>query len=533
MRFKLTPVAVSLCVFGLISTPVFSATQNLDKLAAQVAQLQQQIAVLQAQQGRAAHQNKKTTTKAITTAAPQKKTGTPPAMPGASAAIDDSDRTTRPISGVSNLPTSGTTYLPVDLDVPGQSFVSSGPYIGIPLQYSGSNLIINAPSVNQDVALLAVRKNIHKRLTALGVVEEDEHAHVLLSGTVEGQAMYKDIGGGPNSTDIDVTNATLDAYILGPSQWLSSLFSMSYDNSIGAQEGSLASNSRALNSRMFLNQAFITIGNFTKTAFYGTMGQVYVPFGTYANNMVSSPLTKIMARTKERAVTVGYQPQVDDAFYGSLYAFKGDTHAGATSRVNNGGINLGYHFTEGKYHGDIGGGWIGNIADSIGMQAVANNSTTFNGFGGTNGTGNERIAHRVPAYDARAIFALGDHIDLLAEYITASTSFNKNDMTMNNNGAKPQALDTQAAYTFMLFDRPTSVAIGYDMTKDALALELPYKRYSLVFNTSVWRDTLQSLEFRRDYNYGASNVATGSGISAPTASGKQDSAVTFQFDVYF
>ncbi|MEO8964301.1 MAG: hypothetical protein ABI370_06490, partial [Gammaproteobacteria bacterium] len=70
-------------------------------------------------------------------------------------------------------------------------------------------------------------------------------------------------------------------------------------------------------------------------------------------------------------------------------------------------------------------------------------------------------------------------------------------------------------------------------TKDALALELPYKRYSLVFNTSVWRDTLQSLEFRRDYNYGASNVATGSGISAPTASGKQDSAVTFQFDVYF
>lgn len=526
MRQRLKPLAISLCLLGVISTPALAATdKQVEMLAQQVTLLQKQVGQLQAQLNAQNHQT--------TSVRKHKKSAAQVATESRAATY--STPSEEPISGTTattNLPNSGLTYLPVDIDVPGQSFVSSGPYIGIPLQFSGSNLIINSPSVNQDVSLLKVRKNIHERLQAMGISEESDHSHILLSGIVEGQALYKDLGGKADSTDFDITNATLDTYILGP-EWISALMSFTHDNSAGTDSGSFASNSRALNSRVFINQAFFTIGNLSKTPFYGTFGQLYVPFGTYSSSMVTSPLTQGVARTKARALVLGYQPQVDNTAYAAGYIFKGDSHAGSTSRVNNGGVNLGYHFRQGVFSGDVGAGMIANLADSVGMQFVSNNSDEFNGFGGPGSTGNERIAHRVPAYDLRALLSVGDHIDLIAEYITASTHFNKNDLTMNNHGAKPQALNAEAAYTFNLFSRPTAFAVGYGMTKDALALELPAQRYSMVLNTSIWRNTLQSLEFRHDKNYGASNVATGSGVAGPQATGQPDNIVTAQFDVYF
>jgi hypothetical protein len=527
MRQRFTPLVTSLCLLGMVSAPVFAATDKsqMDKLAQQISQLQHQVTQLQAQLN-AGHR---------TSAHPKKSAASVASESRSTPTITNFEQGEDQTGGTAttNLPTSGLTYLPVDVDVPGQSFVSSGPYIGIPLQFSGSNLIINSPTVNNDLALLKIRKNIHQRLQSLGVIEDSDHAHVLLSGVVEGQALYQNIGGGSDSTGINLSNATLDTYILGPSQWLSGLMSFTYDSNSGPSEGSLDNNSTVLNSRVYLTQGFITIGNLTKTSVYGTFGQFYVPFGTYSTNMVTDPLTKSMARTKARAISVGYQPQIDDSFYGAAYIFPGDTHAGATSRVNNGGINLGYHFLASKVNGDIGGGVIANIADSIGMQFVSNSATTFNGFGGINGTGNERIAHRVPAYDIRGLISIGQHIDLLAEYITASTSFNSGDLTMNNQGAKPQALNAEAAYTFDAFARPSSIAVGYGMTKDALALQLPAQRYSMVFNTSIWRDTLQALEFRHENNYAASSVASGSGVPAPQSSGKSNNIVTAQFDIFF
>jgi len=230
---------------------------------------------------------------------------------------------------------------------------------------------------------------------------------------------------------------------------------------------------------------------------------------------------------------LGYQPQLANTPYAAAYIFQGDTHAGATNRVNNGGINLGYRFTHSKWGGDVGAGVIGNIADSVGMQAVANSTNTFNGFGGVNGTGNERIAHRVPAYDLRAMLDFGSTYDLLLEFITASTAFNSNDLTMNSHGARPKAFNSELSYSFQTFARPTAIAIGYGFTKDALALQLPAQRYSVTVNTSVWKDTLQSLEFRRDMNYAQSSFASGSLVPAPKSSGQPNSVVTAQFDVFF
>lgn len=547
MRQRLTPLALGLCLMGVLSVPAYAdntssnvSTQTLEK---QVNQLQKELVSLKRELHAKQVGGKANTVRAQSVAA------------SINAQNAATEATAPQISGPNSLPgINSTRYIPIDLDVPGQSFVSSGPYLGVPLEFAGSNLIINDPSVNEDVSLMHMRKNINDRLKVLGIdPEEMHHSHLLLSGIVEGQGIYRYMGATPSQSDIDVTNATIDAYILGPSSWTSALLELTYDNSVGTQEGSLFYNTRTANSRVLVNKAFITIGDLSKSPIYGTIGQMFVPFGVYSTSMVSNPLTKLMARTQERAVELGYHPAGENAPYASLYAFKGDSHGSSLSRINNGGVNLGYRLSQasGKYTEDLGGGVLGNIADSQGMQITGDQAPQFGGFGansvctvvpsannptGIGTCGNEKIVHRVPAYDLHGKIGIGDAWDLLGEYITASTQFNPTDLTMNSHGAKPEALHTEIAYTFQSFKYPTSLAGGYDMTKDALAIGLPAKRMSLVVNTSFWRNTLESLEFRHDTNYSRTSYATGSNVTGPGAiivGGPSDNVVTAQMDIYF
>lgn len=429
------------------------------------------------------------------------------------------------------------TFLPFDLDVPGQAFVSTGPYVGVPIQFAGTDLIVNSPSVDTDLQLLNIRKNIIEQLRAMGgeIVSEPYHSHLLLSGLAEGQASYIDIGGAPSRTNISLSSVSLDAFFIGPSEWTLGFIELNYDNNppIGSPYGSTFNSAYTIsNSRIFVNKAFITLGDFAESPFYGSFGQFYVPFGTYRSVMVSSTLTQTLGRTKARAIALGFEQQASDSFHGAIYAFRGDSHAASVSNVNNGGINLGYRFERGCFKGRIGGGLIANIADSAGLQ-VGDGLQSY-----------EQISHRVPAYDARASLSIGTHIDLIGEFIGTTTSFNPNDMSFNGHGATPWAVDTEAAYSFSILDnRPSAVGIGYQHSDQALALGIPQSRYSLVLNTSLWRNTLQAIEMRHDINYAASDTANGpvgaaAIVGACTAatcvgSGKSDNAITAQFDYFF
>ena len=165
---------------------------------------------------------------------------------------------------------------------------------------------------------------------------------------------------------------------------------------------------------------------------------------------------------------------------------------------------------------------IGNIADSGGMQI----GNVFNT--------NEQIVHRVPGYNIRGLLSIGEHIDLIAEYVGASTRFNPTDMSYNGHGAKPTAIDFEADYSFYILDqKPSSIGFAYGKTNQAMAMTLPLKRYAFVFNTSIWRNTLQSLEVRHDRNYAASDTAKNAAGKSIKATGKPDNAITAQFDYYF
>ncbi len=534
MKVRLKPSVVALCLTGLLTTPVLAAVTQAqyDKLNAEIASMQRELKSLKT--AKSIHNNTDGNPLAPDTYQMRRKVSSSHATPNPTTGVPEERPYRLTGQDLRQLISEEREYLPFDMDVPGQAFVSTGPYVGVPIQYAGSNLVINSPSVNTDLQLLGIRKAISKQLQAMGgeIFKEPYHSHLLLSGVVEGQANYTNIGGQPSTSTIDVTNVSLDAFFLGPSNWTLGFIEFTYNNA--PPNGDVFDSSSqytVANSRVLINKAFITIGDLNKSPVYGTVGQMYVPFGRYSSVMVSDPLTKLVARTKARAILLGLQQQGTNAFYGATYIFRGDSHAASVSKINNGGLNLGYKFG-GWFHGDVGAGVIGNIADSGDMQ-LGNNFQNF-----------EQIVHRVPAYNLRGILSFGDHIDFIGEWVGASTKFNPNDMSFDNHGAKPSAIDTELAYSFYITENtPSNVGIGYSHSNQSLSLGIPMARYYLEFSTSIWRNTLQSLELRHDRHYAASHTGNGptGDADAPGActsavcsqSGKDDNAITAQFDYYF
>src|SRR3990167_9687135 len=132
-------------LLGLNVIPQFAAAvtssenEQLKKLSTQTASLTQQLASLQQELNsvKAKLQEKNVTTNRYMRMAPNK-------------TASRNNSTVAPQTNSSSLSNSiaqdsaeEREYLPFDLDVPGQAFVSTGPYVGVPVQYSGSELIIN------------------------------------------------------------------------------------------------------------------------------------------------------------------------------------------------------------------------------------------------------------------------------------------------------------------------------------------------------------------------------------------------------
>src|SRR5689334_11840692 len=136
MKKCLKPLTASLLLLGMMTIPGFAAAESNADINARTEMLEKQLAKMQSQLA-ALKSQKSQPSASMVSNAPQSE------IPESGAPSSG--------NGPSTLPSTGVSYLPVDFDVPGQSFVSTGPYIGVPLEYSGSNLIINTPSINQDV----------------------------------------------------------------------------------------------------------------------------------------------------------------------------------------------------------------------------------------------------------------------------------------------------------------------------------------------------------------------------------------------
>lgn len=399
----------------------------------------------------------------------------------------------------------------------GGSSVRIGPFLGDSPAPDGSGLVVNNHSVNQDRQLLHMRQAEDAAMKAKDPIALPGTPRLIFSGKVEGQASYiknNSFKSGSQS-DIDLTGVELDSFV-ETSPWIGGFLGLDYDNS-PLTSGVPGSENRLNNSRIFVNKAFILIGNFEKSPFYSSVGQLYVPFGQFSSGLVSSPLTQLMGRVKARAITLNYASPDKDGVFGSVYGFK--SYMLANNNINSGGANLGYQFNNAAgWSGRVAGGVISNVA-----EAEGNFSEMSSGF---------KLAHAVPGADVNAQVSKGP-FSVMAEYVATTRAYAPADMTFDDGKAKPTAAHLESDYSFGSDAMPQSIAIAGDVTRQALGLGLPHYRVSAAYNISLWRDTVESFEVRHDVDYGTNSSTTGAASTAGSGTGKSLNALFAQMDVYF
>ncbi|MCH9643249.1 MAG: LbtU family siderophore porin [Gammaproteobacteria bacterium] len=400
--------------------------------------------------------------------------------------------------------------------------VTTSPWVGLKSNYNATDVLSQASSMNEDLTLLQQHQQVDQYLRKHGY--STLRPIVEISGGLEGQIYNASGFGVNNETDkgVALSNAELDLNAL-VSSWASGFLSFSYSNA------PTSSGDRQPVDTLYLKRGFITIGNLQRFPVYFTIGQTYVPFGKFSSLMISTPLTQSVARVSDTAAILGIYK---NGFYGQVYTYPGDRTTDSDTIFNQAGLNAGYERTlrNGKF--DMGAGWISNIADSQGMQATglaASNTSQFRGFGATV-TGNA-LVHDVGAFDAHAEWA-HRAITLVGEFVTTVRKFDSADLSFNGAGANVKALHLEADYAFNKWGKPFTAGVSYGHSWEALALNLPEDSYTADLQVSLWKNTLETLEYRHDTDF--SGFATGRGATTNiTGNGGSRNAVTLQVGAYF
>lgn len=245
--------------------------------------------------------------------------------------------------------------------------------------------------------------------------------------------------------------------------------------------------------------ARITIANPDASPFSLTAGQIYVPFGMYETNLVSDPLTLEIGEARETALQIGF---IQDGFDGALYLFNGSNKKNGRNEISSWGANLGYGQGSDDMSWAAAIGYISDVGDSDLLQDVI-----------ADNLGSNDIRQRVPAWTIGANVSFGP-FHLIGEYLAATKSFESAAVPWGINGAQPSAWNLEVGYGLQLMGKDATVALAFQGTREALALELPRERWLLGISIDILNDTALSFEWAWDDDY---DIGTGESADTVTA----------------
>ncbi len=211
-----------------------------------------------------------------------------------------------------------------------------------------------------------------------------------------------------------------------------------------------------------------------ETGFSFSVGQDYVPFGSFETHQINDTLALEIGETRETAFTASYESGL---FAGSVFIFNGDEDENGQNTLQNFGVRLGVATD----NFGIGVDYISNLGDSDTIQDA---------------DGDVALDSDGDSVDGASFYASAGigNVTLLAEYLTAFDEFS------DSRSSEPEAFQLEAAIEVGAF----TYALTYEETDEAAFLELPEERISFGVSTQIFNVVDIALQLQRDNDYSAS-----------------------------
>ncbi len=240
-----------------------------------------------------------------------------------------------------------------------------------------------------------------------------------------------------------------------------------------------------------VQQAYLHIGYEEKSPFLVDIGKQFLPFSVYKIHPIVNSLTQLLDETVKTSLIFGYAKS-PIFFSGYIFNAQGSSNGNITptNQIYNGGAELGIVHVSENFGYDISLGWINNMAEA------------------------KQIFGLVPV-TRHKVGNLAFHADIDIKKFSASldvsypvSRFNINDISYNNQGARPSAYGIELTYYIPFFKFAGDLSLGYQRSFQALFLALPKYRYLATYTITFNENIDFKTEVLRAKDYDTNDLAT-------------------------
>ena len=313
-----------------------------------------------------------------------------------------------------------------------------------------------------------------------------------VGGWIDAEGVSRHPDTGDNTSGVGVAEAVLgvEAAI---NDWIGGELGLLYETvNIELDDGKDGTNTR-------VDVATLTIGA-PEGSWSLTAGRQYAPFGVFATNLISDPLTLELGEANDLVLQFGLSSA---RLHGSIFGLYGDDD-------QNGGYGAvtGYSLERREIEFGLHLSYIGDMGDSDNLQGVIADSRDVNA--------------NVPGWIVSTELGY-KNLSLIGEYVASLERFADHEVEFAGRGAQPSSWLLEAACDVGIAGKEAKIVAGYQGTREALALELPAQRLLAGFSLGLATWFTPAIEWAHDEDY----------ASKDGGSGEQVSTLTVQFSAKF